>query len=165
MRICEIRDQLKDLGEVMSDIEMNTVVLNKLPKEWGNFISSTYGKKEATIFQNLWSLCKIEESRLKEKYDVGLGEQNQAYATMTKWKGKFGKFGPQKKKKNMAKIQCYGCQEYGHYKRDCFKLKKDITKEEEKKVHITKEVSTSGVIDFHVFDLMIAWWEEDKRTT
>ena len=25
----------------------------------------------------------------------------------------------------MAKSQCYGCQEYGNYKRDCPKIKKD----------------------------------------
>ena len=35
MRISEIRDQLQELGEVMSDTEMTTVVLNALPEEWG----------------------------------------------------------------------------------------------------------------------------------
>ena len=44
MRIYEIWDQLQDLGEVMSDSEMTTVVLT-LPEEWGNFTSSIYGKK------------------------------------------------------------------------------------------------------------------------
>ena len=43
MRISEIRDQLQDLGEVMSDREMTTVVLNALPEEWGNFTSRIYG--------------------------------------------------------------------------------------------------------------------------
>ena len=93
MRISEIKDQLQDLGEVMFDREMATVLLNALPEEWGNFTSSIYGKKEATPFQDLWSLCKIEESRLKAKSDVGAGEQNQAYAAMTKRKGQFGKLG------------------------------------------------------------------------
>ena len=32
MRIFEIRDQLQELGEVMSDSEMTTVVLNALPE-------------------------------------------------------------------------------------------------------------------------------------
>ena len=84
MRISEIRDQLQDLGEVMFDREMTTVVLNALLEEWGNFTSSIYGKKEATPFQDLWSLCKIEESRLKAKSDVG-GR-----------KAKFGKFDSRK---------------------------------------------------------------------
>ena len=45
MRISEIRDQLQELGEVMSDTEMTTVVLNALPEEWGSFTSSLYGNK------------------------------------------------------------------------------------------------------------------------
>ena len=100
----------------MSDREMITVVLNALPEEWGIFTSSIYGEKEVTPFQDLWSLCKIEESRLKEKSYIESGEQNQAYVTMTKRKGNFGNFGSRKKKRDMSKVQCYGCQEYGHYK-------------------------------------------------
>jgi len=34
MRILEIRDQLQDLGEIMFDKEMTTVVLNTLLEEW-----------------------------------------------------------------------------------------------------------------------------------
>lgn len=45
MKIYEIRDQLQDLGEIMSDKEMTTVVLNALLGEWGNFTSSIDGKK------------------------------------------------------------------------------------------------------------------------
>ena len=50
MRISEIRDQLQDLGEIIFDKEMTTVVLNALPQEWGIFTSRIYGKKEATPF-------------------------------------------------------------------------------------------------------------------
>lgn len=49
---------------------MTTVVLNSLPEEWGNFTSSIYAKKESTLLNELWSLCKIEETRLKAKDDV-----------------------------------------------------------------------------------------------
>ena len=38
MKIYEIKDQLQDLGEVMSDREMTRVVLNALTEEWGNFM-------------------------------------------------------------------------------------------------------------------------------
>ena len=38
---------------------------------------------------------------------------------MAKRKRKFDKFGPQiTNNKDMPKIQCYGCQEYGHYKKE-----------------------------------------------
>jgi len=76
---------------------MTTVVLNALPENWGNFTSSIYAKKEATPLSELWSLCKIEETRLKEKEDVGSKEKE--FATMAKKMGKFDKFSPQRKKK------------------------------------------------------------------
>jgi len=56
MRISEIRDQLQDLGEVMSNKEMTTIVLNALPEEWGNFTSSIYGKKEVAPFQDMFTM-------------------------------------------------------------------------------------------------------------
>ena len=139
MRISEIWDQLQDLGEIMYDKEITTVVLNSLPEERGHFSSSIYGKKEATPFQDLWPICKIEESRLKTKFDVGVGEQSQAYATMTRRKGRSGNFGSWKKKRDMSEIQCYGCQEYRHYKRDCPKVKKD-NKRGREEAHIAIEI-------------------------
>lgn len=121
-----MRDQLQELGEVMSDREMTTVVLNALPEDWGNFTSSIYAKKEATTVSEMWSRCRTEETRLKAKEDVGSKEQ--AFATMAKRKGKFGKFGPRRtNNKDMSKIQCFGCQEYGHYKRNCPKLRRTTT--------------------------------------
>lgn len=78
----------------MYDKEMAIIVLNALPEEWGNFTSSIYGKNEATRFNDLRSLSKIEETTLKEKSDVGSNEKTWAHATMEKRKWKFGKFGP-----------------------------------------------------------------------
>jgi len=124
MKISEMRDQLEELWEVMSDREMTIVVLNALPKEWVNFTSSIYAKKEASTLSEMWSLCRTEETRLKEKEDVRSKEKS--FATMAKRKGKFGKLGPPKKNnKDMSKIQCFRCQEYGHYKINCPKIKKD----------------------------------------
>lgn len=56
MRISEVRDQLQDIGEIISDKEMTTIIINALPEEWGNFTSSIYVKKETTPFNDLWSL-------------------------------------------------------------------------------------------------------------
>ena len=123
----------------MSDSEITTVVLNALPKEWGNFTSSLYGKKEATPFQDLWSLCKIEETRLKAKADIGSSEGNQAFAAISKKKGRLGKFGPHNKRRNMDKVRCFGCIELGHYKRDFPKFKKDKRKREEAHISDMRE--------------------------
>ena len=126
----------------MSEREMTTIVLNAVLEEQGKFTSSIYGKKESIPFNEIWSLCKIEETRFKAKSDVGPSEQVQAFVAMARRKGKFGKFGPQKKKKmDMSKIQRYGCQKYGHFKRDCLKLKKDNKKRKEgNEAHVTEEV-------------------------
>lgn len=136
-RISEIRDQLQELGEVMSDTEMTTVVLNALPEEWGNFTSSLYRKKEATPFHDLWSLCKIEETRLKAKVDTRPTEKNHAFSASYRKKGRFEKFGPQNKRRNMDNIRCFGCNQLGHYKRNCPKYGKDKRKKE--KSHVTNE--------------------------
>lgn len=55
MMVSQIRDKLQELGEIMFDKGMTTVVLNALPNEWGNFVSSIYGNKEAIPFNELWS--------------------------------------------------------------------------------------------------------------
>lgn len=49
-------DHLQELGEIMSNNDMTTIMLNALLEERGNFTTSNYGKKEATPFNYLWSL-------------------------------------------------------------------------------------------------------------
>jgi len=48
-KISEIRNQLQDLGEIMSDKEMTIVVLNALQEEWSNFTLYLW-EEEATPF-------------------------------------------------------------------------------------------------------------------
>ena len=40
----------------------------------------------------------------------------------------------------MLEIQCYGCHEYGHYKRNCLNLKKDNKRKEKNEAYIIEEV-------------------------
>lgn len=135
MKVSQIRDQLQELGEIILDPKMTTLVLNALRDEWGNFVSSIYGKKEATPFSDLWSLCNIEETILEAKNDVGSNEQTQAYATMTKKKGKFGKFKPWKrfqKKIDLSKIRCYECMNMGISKGIVLNSRRTTRKERKK---------------------------------
>ena len=103
----------------MSDTKMTTLVLNALLEEQGNFTSGLFWKKEATPFHNLGSLCKIEEIRLKAKANTESSEGNQAFAAMSRKKGRFSKFGPQSRRRNMDKARCFGCDKLGHYNRNC----------------------------------------------
>ena len=41
----------------------------------------------------------------------------------------------------MSKVQCFECQEYGHYKRNCPKLKKDNNnKRNREEAYVTQEM-------------------------
>lgn len=84
---------------------------------------------------------------MKTKRDVGPSKQVQAFPAIAKRKGKFGKFSPQKKKINMSEIQCYGCQTYGHFKRDFPKLKKEKKKMKERIESHEKKKSKEEVKD------------------
>jgi len=49
MRVREFTNQIQELGEIISDKEMTTIVLNSLLEEWENFTSSIYGNKKTTL--------------------------------------------------------------------------------------------------------------------
>jgi len=115
---------------MVSDNKMISVILHALTDEQGNLLSTKEG--EVIPFIKLWSLWEAEEERLKKESNKRSYRRDQS---VTKREGRFGNFGPPKKKKNIAKERCYGYQKLGHYRRDCRKHKRD--KEE---AHITEEV-------------------------
>lgn len=80
------------------DKKIIIIVLNALTNEQGKNI---HGDKKFTSFDNFWFLCKIEEDKLREK----VLKVNICSKEMEVWK----KIGPQKRKKSISKIQCYGC--------------------------------------------------------
>ena len=61
MRISEIRDQLQELGEKMSDREMTTVVLNALPEEWGTSLQVYMGKRKPLHSMNYGHYAKLRK--------------------------------------------------------------------------------------------------------
>lgn len=52
----QIRNQLQDLGEMISDQGMITIVLNTLTDEQGNVVSEAYEEVKDIPFNNLWLL-------------------------------------------------------------------------------------------------------------
>lgn len=61
----QIKGQLQDLGEMVSENEMIYIILNALTNEQGNFVS--IDEEEVIPFIKLWSLCKAEEDRMKKE--------------------------------------------------------------------------------------------------
>jgi hypothetical protein len=127
VRISQLRDQLQAIEEIISEKELINIVLNGLPKTWDAFAASMNTRKEYPTFEELWTCCAQEESRISAKEKFQRKDDDQAYTTKFKKFRNKKKFDSRKKpnqEKDMSKIQCFNCRKYGHYKNHCPELKK-----------------------------------------
>jgi hypothetical protein len=67
VRISQLRDQLQAIEEIISEKELVNIVLNGLPKTWDAFAASMNTRKEYPTFEELWTCCAQEESRISAK--------------------------------------------------------------------------------------------------
>jgi putative lipoic acid-binding regulatory protein len=127
VRISQSRDQLQAIEEIISEKELVNIVLNGLPKTWDAFAASMNTRKEYPTFEELWTCCAQEESRISAKEKPQKEYDDQAFTARFKNFRNKRKFGSRKKsnqEKDMSKIQCFNCRKYGHYKNHCPELKK-----------------------------------------
>ena len=84
-------------------------------------------RKEYPTFEELWTCCLQEESRINAKEKSQNKYEDQAFTTKFKNFRNKKKFGLRKKpnqEKDISKTQCYNCQKYDHYRNLCPELKK-----------------------------------------
>jgi hypothetical protein len=139
MKIVEIRDQLGAIGEIISDRELVMLTLNGLPSHWEPFIQSISGRSKLPKFDRLWADCTQEETRLAVRgaHSSHHDESHALASHARKGKGRGRGKGTERfhkkqkphwahehKEKDMSKVQCYRCDKYGHYARDCLVWKK-----------------------------------------
>jgi hypothetical protein len=67
VRISQLRDQLQAIEEITSEKELVNIVLNGLPKTRDAFAASMNTRKEYPTFEELWTCCAQEESRINAK--------------------------------------------------------------------------------------------------
>jgi hypothetical protein len=83
--------------------------------------------KEYSTFEELWTCCAQEESRISAKEKSQNKYDDQAFTTKFKNFRNKWKFDSRKKpnqENDMSKIQCFNCQRYGHYKNHYLELNK-----------------------------------------
>jgi putative lipoic acid-binding regulatory protein len=127
VRISQLRDQLQAIEEIISEKELVNIVLNGLPKTWDAFAASMNTRKEYPTFEELWTCCDQEESRISAKEKPQKKYDDQAFTARFRDFRNKKKFGSKKKtnqEKDMSRIQCFNFRKYGHYKNHCPELKK-----------------------------------------
>jgi hypothetical protein len=133
VRISQLRDQLQAIEEITSEKELENIVLNGLPKTWDAFVASMNTRKEYPTFEELWTCCAQEESRINAKEKPQKKYDDQAFTARFKNFGNKRKFGSRRKpnqEKDISKVQCFNYQKYGHYKNQCPEIKKRKEKHE-----------------------------------
>ena len=133
VRISQLRDQLQAIEEITSEKELVNIVLNGLPKTWDAFAASMNTRKEYPTFEELWTCCAQEESRINAKEKPQKKYDDQAFTARFKNFRNKRKFGSRRKpnqEKDISEVQCFNCRKYGHYKNHCPELKKRKEKQE-----------------------------------
>jgi hypothetical protein len=96
MKVSQLRDQIKAIGDTIDDAKLVTMTLNELPSSWESFVQRICGWEELPKFDQLWTDCVQEEAKLlsKNKLQRPQDEGTQAlaaHARKGKGKIKFGK--------------------------------------------------------------------------
>lgn len=102
-KIQELQNQLKQMGEEISDKFVITKVLMSLPDEYKHFISAwESAPDDKQTMDNLVARLLIEEERVKEKGEHSTPSGSSAFVV--------------KDKKN---IKCFKCNKNGHFQSEC----------------------------------------------
>jgi hypothetical protein len=107
VRISQLRDQLQAIEEIISEKELVNIVLNGLPKSCDAFSTSMNTRKEYPTFEELWTCCAQEESRINAKEKPQRKYDDQAFTTRFKNFRNKRKFGSRRKpnqEKDISKV-------------------------------------------------------------
>jgi hypothetical protein len=97
VRISQLRDQLQTIEEITSENELVNIVLNGLRKAWDAFSASMNTRKEYLTFEEIWTYCAQEESRINEKEKPQKKYDDQAFTARFKNFKNKRKFGSRRK--------------------------------------------------------------------
>jgi hypothetical protein len=124
MRIVEIKDQLATIEDSVDDVELVGTMLNGFPPSWDPLVQGICARSKLPKFDNLWTDCTQEESRLISKSQRTNDEENKALAVHVKKRKERRNTSPKKTRrldheKDVSKIRCYKCKKLGHCAFQC----------------------------------------------
>nr|XP_049701711.1 uncharacterized protein LOC110381443 isoform X2 [Helicoverpa armigera] len=148
-KIQELQNQLKQMGEEISDKFVITKVLMSLPDEYKHFISAwESAPDDKQTFENLVARLLIEEERVKERNEGAQQATPSAFFVKNKGPGpsrgfKFGKSGQYNTESNSNNKtnsegnmsnnnNCFYCGKFGHFKAQCRFRKQRMSRSENK---------------------------------
>jgi hypothetical protein len=81
VRMSQLRYQLQAIEEIIPEKELVNIVLNGLPRTWDAFSASMNTRKEYPTFEEIWTYCAQEESRINAKEKPQKKYDDQAFTT------------------------------------------------------------------------------------
>jgi len=111
-RVAQVKDELAAVGDVIADSKLVRIALKGFGKEWDVFVKCVVGREKLPDWNKLWddfTQEEIREGSHSKQLDVDIKEN---VGVITKTKNK-------KKGKDLNKVKCYTCNQYGHYASKC----------------------------------------------
>lgn len=133
MKISQLKDQLKAIGDIVDEAELVTISLNELSSSWDSFVQSICGRENLPKFDRLWMDYVQEEARVLSKNSLQKPQDDEGtqalavHARKGKGKRNLGKKNTgrrsspahEHKKKDLSRIKCWNCSTFGHYASHC----------------------------------------------
>ena len=152
--------QLTTMGHNIETCERAEILLQSLPDSYDQLIINLTNNLEILVFDDIAAAVLEEESRRRGKEDR-YGNSQQAEALMIRKRsmepGPSGSRGQYRSKSRSKKsVRCYLCNKKGHYKRDCWRLKKNA----EDKGKAPESSNTQGCLAYTSDDGEVLYIEE-----
>jgi hypothetical protein len=76
-RISQFKEQIEEIGDTLDEYELIMTTLNGLTRPWDAFIQTICARKEKLQFDSLWEECDQEETRVDNREEVLLRDEDQ----------------------------------------------------------------------------------------
>ena len=142
LKLQEVRDKLVVVGSSPQPTEMVRLTLNSISEEWQVSVQSILGKGKLSNWGGMWTTLQQEEMRqdlVMCKLDSNSSsgrkpKEEEENATLASK----GQQEQRRWKKDVSKIKCFWCGEFGHYATKCPLKKKDKDKKHDLQATTTK---------------------------